>query len=470
MAHSQVPDDSDKPHGKRHGCLLSFACFFAIVVLAVSLGYFAWYSSARGELDSEIAKIRERGEPLWFHELAPQDVDSEQDATPLFLLALAKRQRPTQAFYDLVGAEPPTPPGDYPALVAVLSGNDESLALLRQATRRPHFRLPLDFETKQPISLTLDPIQDSRDFARILLGQVLQSLGTGENQKALDAIEDMFGLSELLRDEPFIITQLVRIAIGAVGQGSMKQVVAAIDLTPEQFTALDDQLAAIETRFGLAHSIRSERAMAFTTMSFLSENLDSLNNAGVPGGESSGLGVLSSGILRPNMMADQAFMLRTLSDYVDVVDMTGTAGRDAADGYDEAVRNASKRYILSKLLMPALLHTREAGLRYRMKLVTVRLGLRVDRYYAEHGTFPASLAEILDDKITAVPVDLYTSKPLVYKLLPDGFTIYPVGSDGIDNGGGMQPDNQEFYGGFDVHYPQLAPKAADASKSLPAQK
>jgi hypothetical protein len=67
-------------------------------------------------------------------------------------------------------------------------------------------------------------------------------------------------------------------------------------------------------------------------------------------------------------------------------------------------------------------------------------------------------------------VDLYTGKPLVYKILPDGFTIYPVGSDGTDNGGGMKPDHQEFTCGFEVHYPQLAPKEDAASILNPEPK
>jgi hypothetical protein len=169
-------------------------------------------------------------------------------------------------------------------------------------------------------------------------------------------------------------------------------------------------------------------------------------------------------------MADQAFMLRTMSDFVEVVDMPGATGHDAAQTFEAAVGNASNRYMLTKLLMPALKMLRDAGLRHRMRLITARLGLRVDHYFAEHGKFPASLAEILDDKLATVPVDLHSGKPLIYKVFPDGFTIYPVGSDGVDNGGGMKPDHEEFNGGFEVHYPQLSAKGESAPESNPEQK
>ncbi len=72
--------------GKRFGCLLYSLCFLAVLALLISISFFAWYADARGELDSQIERIRSRGEPLWFSELAPKDFDPELDATPLFLI------------------------------------------------------------------------------------------------------------------------------------------------------------------------------------------------------------------------------------------------------------------------------------------------------------------------------------------------------------------------------------------------
>ena len=113
MTRSQPTDDADKPAGKRFGCLLYTACLAALVLLALGLAYFIWYSDARSELDGEIARILERGEPLWFADLEPKTATPpEDDATALFLLAMRKLMAPNQAFNDLITAEPDTEPGE----------------------------------------------------------------------------------------------------------------------------------------------------------------------------------------------------------------------------------------------------------------------------------------------------------------------------------------------------------------------
>ena len=62
---------------------------------------------------------------------------------------------------------------------------------------------------------------------------------------------------------------------------------------------------------------------------------------------------------------------------------------------------------------------------------------------------------------------LFSGKPLIYKIFPDGFVIYPVGDNGIDDGGGMQPDRIEFLSNLEVRYPKLAPKTEPDSGKKP---
>jgi hypothetical protein len=55
------------------------------------------------------------------------------------------------------------------------------------------------------------------------------------------------------------------------------------------------------------------------------------------------------------------------------------------------------------------------------------------------GKLPATLADIASD----APVDRFSGKPYVYKVLPDGFVVYSVGPDGKDDNGSM-PDDLAF--------------------------
>jgi hypothetical protein len=85
-----------------------------------------------------------------------------------------------------------------------------------------------------------------------------------------------------------------------------------------------------------------------------------------------------------------------------------------------------------------------------------RLGIRVARYRSEHGELPSSLNAVVDESLRPILIDLFSDQPLVYRVTTTGFIIYSVGDDGIDNGGGMKPDETEGKCNFVVQYRQPA--------------
>ena len=63
---------------------------------------------------------------------------------------------------------------------------------------------------------------------------------------------------------------------------------------------------------------------------------------------------------------------------------------------------------------------------------------------------PHSLAELVPDRLPAIPADPFDGQPLRYRRLPQGFTVYSVGPDFTDNGGQRQPARTEQADGYDV--------------------
>jgi hypothetical protein len=83
-----------------------------------------------------------------------------------------------------------------------------------------------------------------------------------------------------------------------------------------------------------------------------------------------------------------------------------------------------------------------------------RIALAVERYRLAHGgQLPESLAELAPTFIDALPNDPFTSKPMIYKKLDKGFTIYSVGEDQTDNGGTrLNKDKQPYEPGSDIPF------------------
>lgn len=77
----------------------------------------------------------------------------------------------------------------------------------------------------------------------------------------------------------------------------------------------------------------------------------------------------------------------------------------------------------------------KAWMQHRTRLRAAIAMLAMERYRLEKGTWPASLEALVPGYLTAVPLDPETGKPLLLKAIPEGFIIYGVWNNGIDDGG-----------------------------------
>ncbi len=56
-------------------------------------------------------------------------------------------------------------------------------------------------------------------------------------------------------------------------------------------------------------------------------------------------------------------------------------------------------------------------------------------YRAEHGSYPESIDQLVPAVLERLPVEVFSGKPFVYKRSADGFLLYGVGVNGVDEGG-----------------------------------
>jgi hypothetical protein len=62
-------------------------------------------------------------------------------------------------------------------------------------------------------------------------------------------------------------------------------------------------------------------------------------------------------------------------------------------------------------------------------------GLALSRYHDANGEYPTSLEALVPDFLPIIPFDHFANGPLVYRLEADGYALYSLGSNLIDNGG-----------------------------------
>ena len=99
------------------------------------------------------------------------------------------------------------------------------------------------------------------------------------------------------------------------------------------------------------------------------------------------------------------------------------------------VDQLSVLFYMTKMLLPAFSKIGMIELRSITQVDCARAVLGVERFRLAEGRLPGTLEEVVPKYLEAVPIDPFDGKPLRYKRLEKGYTIYSVGEDGEDNGG-----------------------------------
>jgi hypothetical protein len=68
----------------------------------------------------------------------------------------------------------------------------------------------------------------------------------------------------------------------------------------------------------------------------------------------------------------------------------------------------------------------------------------VRAYLKEHGHPPASLADLASEYFAQIPLDPYGNGPLVYRKHGEGYLLYSVGWNRIDDGGQRSSYTEAF--------------------------
>jgi hypothetical protein len=81
--------------------------------------------------------------------------------------------------------------------------------------------------------------------------------------------------------------------------------------------------------------------------------------------------------------------------------------------------------------------------RVQTMLDEARIAIALERYRMAHGGYPDSLALLVPQLLPALPHDLVTGGPMVYRREGDaGYLLYAIGWNGNDNGGIVEMNAQ----------------------------
>jgi hypothetical protein len=349
--------------------------------------------------------------------------------------------------------------------------------------------------TKEPLadslmSVLLPHVQVMREAARLLTVDTRWALEQGDTERATRNIEALLGISSQVTEGKFLVSSLVGYAIHAM-------TMAVIDeCLHSEATFPDAQLQRIHAAVAKAKvdqmvDLGSERAM------FMDLVQKTYTDDGQGDGRITAAGLdlweqvstnASSSQTKPNgwsfesvtkralapasllvlatrkQLTDKADELFQRMEAVIKAEVRGDTNALEAQQVEREIGELSVAYTPIKLLFPAISLARQATVRVQVSADSVQTALAVIRYHRQHDRWPTSLDELVGTFLERVPTDPFDGQPLRYRLQDDGFVIYSVGVNGVDDGGQavlLRPD-----GSF-VEDPATEPEP-DTLRPLPA--
>jgi hypothetical protein len=345
-----------------------------------------------------------------------------------------------------VPAQPQSPAED---VLVALSKYDSVIEELREASRLPGSRFPLNYDSESPSAILLPHLAALKKCSQTLQLRSLAELQNGQPEKALADVKLALQLTDKIRTEPFLISHLVRIAMLQITLQPVWEGLAEHRWSEEQLVALDGELAKLDFLTDYKLSMRGEMGCQGGEMDRLRRHPEQLQNlSGYYDDEGSGNRLSFSGGLIARLIPAGWFYQNRLNCarmmveyYIPLADVNQQIISPAAVRHaDEALRAETKKTtpynILEKMLLPALGNAAKKFAYAQESVDLVRVAIALERFRLAHGENPEALDALSPQFIAKLPHDIINGQPLHYRRTDDGqFVLYSVGWNETDDGG-----------------------------------
>jgi hypothetical protein len=309
-------------------------------------------------------------------------------------------------------------PGQYmdePTLQLVsqyLADNKETLNLLHRAAIFPQCRYPIESDDK---FFSIDHYRGIRQSINLL---ALESLYYAHMQRfdlAAQTLMDSFALSNSLKNEPLLVSWLVKIACDEVNFSIVENIINLTPLPKLYLAEIENAITHIDYDDTRKKALRGEYAFAFEYNSICFNE------------------------------KEQLLYLENLWNCLDILKLS------MPERFRATEKNVSldAPYIfneeLYKQAINTLWYSMVIHIRYETNKRLAIMTLAIERYRHDLNKLPDSLNDLAPRYLNTVIKDPYDGSDLRYKKLEIGYVVYSVGEDLTDNNGTKEDANGKSY-------------------------
>lgn len=350
------------------------------------------------------------------------------------------RELATRTNFFPVAARRQSPAAD---VLLALSRYDSVIEELRVACRRPSSRFPLNYDSEMPIFILLPHLAPLKSCARVLELRSVAELQNHQPERALDDVRLALDLTSKIRNEPVMISQLVRIAMVHLTLQPVWEGLAEHRWSDAQLITLDTEMEKLDFVADFRLALHGELGSQCETMQTLIRNSAGIEPLIDPGSDRDNPAAILTRLGPKGWFYQNEYRCaRIMEEYsIPIADVShGTFSPKLA-------RQASAQ-LEAEIEHPTLFTWYEAIVQSGYSMAAMRFAyaqssvdlartaLALERYRLAHGEFPESTDALAPQFIAKIPDDVIGGGPLKYRREPGGlFTLYSVGWNEKDDGG-----------------------------------
>lgn len=432
--------DQDQNPKPRRDPLVKWTIIGFVVVIVLLALYGGYRYTLKRAVQTRLDELRAAGYPVTAAEVdaaykqpppGQNAAEVQLDANRLIVLSQELREQIPgfSSSVKLPTRSEPIPAPTLRAMQTAIEQNQKALAKLREAIPLKQSRYPIDLS--ESVDALLPHLGDLRENARLLSIELHVHVEKGDLDAAVESVQASVAVTESLREEPLLISQLVRISIGGLLATNLERALSRRQFNAEQLARIQEALARMEDPTMMHRTLAGERAIMLEFFFRPAEMIATFS-----GSMYSSFGPLvllsrAAGV----MDLDQLAFIDAMQAYLDALALPMPARLAAADAAEANLVAVPRIYLITRLITPALGSAIKAQETCSGLLLCTRTALAVERYRLDQGELPQDLADLVPRYLDAVPSDPFDGKPLRYLRLDVGYRVYSVGPDGADDGG-----------------------------------
>lgn len=326
-------------------------------------------------------------------------------------------------------------------MASFLERNAEVYRLLHDAASYPRSRYPMDLSEGHAADTS--HLGQARSNARWLGFESLYKSEIADREGAVQALIALFAVGRSLADEPVFISVMVRSAVDGIAMGALTEALDRTSFEDGQLKRLSEAVKTSRRSVGLAEICAVDLCGSYAgikkqgstdiddwkrgldaTAVFLYSELPWLGKTWLVLRNWAGAHLYARlqflDVARDSMEHATLLPLEAYEHY-------STATYDGWIGWDTNFLASSITYFWPSMIQ--VMQSNEA------RLSVVQTALAVERFRLSEDRLPYELLELVPEFLDEIPLDSFTGRPLGYLQLDDGYRVYSVGTNFLDEHG-----------------------------------